>query len=409
MMLASAPPPEAPPKLPVVFDDLGVLAHLAEMMLEQGEAGTVASLAVLTKEINKSITSILYSQIQLSSLVATRALESTLALSTAHNNLVQQVKIKSLDADTSSDAANLIAPLRTILNTCSGLMLLDEDFTNGEWDVRVATTDYPLTSEAQARLTTFISQRCWWEIGAVYELLKAQTGLEIVVFGGAVMDREWEGQSILSRPPRTLFTALRSIDIAQVAHEDTLSVLLRSCPSLTTLRIGFQSIGPTDNDTPRASIPTALAQVASHLTHLALRAPSQASSDTAGLVDECLAVLPRLEVLEFSEQGETFAVPIASSKLLTILPHSLRVLRARGLVSLSTGDILDMLEKPETIPVLEEVDLMWDPEDKEGKWKDRHRKRILDACDEFGIRAVVEKNDEPLAFRSRTMGGEVSV
>jgi hypothetical protein len=177
-------------------------------------------------------------------------------------------------------------------------------------------------------------------------------------------------------------------------------VILRSCgPSLQSLRLGFQVIGDTDDDTPRTSIPLALSHISSSLTHLALRAPNKGSSNTTGLLDDCIAVLPHLEILEWSEQFDLLPIPLASSKLLTKLPKGLKVLRGRGIVSVTTSKLLSMLDDAESIPVLEEIDLVWAEEEKEQCYKERHRGRIEEACEDLGIRCRIAKGNETLVFK----------
>lgn len=182
-------------------------------------------------------------------------------------------------------------------------------------------------------------------------------------------------------------------------HADTLAALLRYSGPLESLRIGLSSIGSTDDDIPREALPIALAQVGGTLRHFAIKAPTKESDvDCRGLLDECLAVLPQLEVLEFAEQADLFPIPIASSKILPHLPPKLRVLPGRGIVSFSTSRVLSLLDAPESIPVLETLDLVWAEEEKEGAWKERHKERIEEACEEFGIQCRVEKGDEGLVF-----------
>lgn len=268
----------------------------------------------------------------------------------------------------------------------------------GDWDVTTLQRDYPRIA---ARLRSLTSRRCWWEIGAVCELLKTQPEIIELKFLGAVMDREWEGERLNGLPaPVPLAPHLTSITIGQVLHEETLTALFRTSgtASLKNLRLGFETI---DDDTPRASISGALRLVASSLTHLALRAPSKASPDAAGLLDEILPLLAHLEVLEFSEQadGAFQPVPIATNKVLSVLPSSLRVLRARNVVSFSTSRLLAMLNEPSGIPVLEELEVFW-AEDQPGhevQYRQRHEARIEEACRELGIQVAVGRSEVGLA------------
>jgi hypothetical protein len=66
--------------------------------------------------------------------------------------------------------------------------------------------------------------------------------------------------------------------------------------------------------------------------------------------------------------------------------------------------VLMMLDQPASIPVLEEIDLLWSTIAPGGKhdglpaWKERHRERIEEACLELGVRCKVDRNDSPLVF-----------
>jgi len=60
-----------------------------------------------------------------------------------------------------------------------------------------------------------------------------------------------------------------------------------------------------------------------------------------------------------------------------------------------------MLDNPESIPVLEEMDLEW-AEAREGEkedwWKERHSIRIREACREFGIKCEAGKGERKLTI-----------
>ncbi|GAA5906333.1 hypothetical protein JCM6882_002703 [Rhodosporidiobolus microsporus] len=433
LSLASAPPPEpedepapgAKAREPLRLDGEKVAMAIATAVggLE-GAAGrkTLLALALVSKAYNNAATAALYASLIIPSSSQLDKLERVFTSNPSLGELVTSLTILPLDGGSSASSPDvLIPPLQRLLFHLPNLRHLDEDFTSADWDVPSLASgkDYILTLSPSSpkKLVSFRSARCWWEIGALHQLLVAQPHLKRLVLGGAAMDRDWEGQKLLASlssaaagpaPARNLET----LEVVQCMHEDTLAVLLRSCgggregqqPSLRNLRIGFQSIGSTDDDTPRASIPSALALVGSSLAHLSITAPSKGSDDTTGLLDECLAVLPSLQVLEFSEQTDLLPVPIGSSKTLTLLPKTLRVLRARCVVSVSTSKVLSMLDDAgEVIPQLREVDVEWamgtgEEEGKEPWWKERHVGRIEEACEDLGIKCRVAKGDERLVF-----------
>ncbi|GAA5946509.1 hypothetical protein JCM10213_002060 [Rhodosporidiobolus nylandii] len=423
--MASAPPePEdeederfvrAPPKPkePVRLDG----EKVARAVAAAADSQTLLALARVSKLYNRAANGVLYSAITVASTSQLEKLNSTLDAHPSLGELAMSLTILPLDAASPAPSPDtLIPPLQRLLSHLPNLISLDEDFTSADWDVRslLSGEDYPLAlagGGGPRKLRRFRSARCWWEIGALFQLFTSQPELKELVLGGAAMDRDWEGQKLLSSLSSTSTAPpaknLESLEAAQVMHEDTLAVLLRAAggPSsaLRSLRIGFQSIGSSDDDTPRASIPSALALVGSTLSHLSITAPQKGSDDTTGLLDECLAVLPQLEVLEFSESTELLPAPIGSSKTLSSLPKALRILRGRSVVSISTSRVLAMLDEPEAIPRLQEVDFVWaegagEELGKEPWFKERHVARIEEAGEELGIRCRVKKGDEALVL-----------
>lgn len=384
---------------------------------------TLLELSLVSHEYRSAAQAALYKSVVLSTRRRLDLLSRAVTDNASLVALVHKLKIEPLDQDLpSSTPETLVAPLKALLDRLTHLEDLDEDFTTGEWDVRTLTSgkEYPLTVSSPFKLKRFRSASAWWEVGALFSLVQAQPNLVELVLGGAAMDRDWAGAKLVSSlsstsssspPPGRL---LESLEVAQVMHEDTLAVLLRAAgggsaehhSALRSLRVGFQSIGSTDDDTPRASIPAALALVGPSLTHLALMAPLKASDDVTGLLDELVAVLPNLEILEWTEATELVPVPLASSKFLsTVLPRRLRVLRARSLVSLSTSRVLALFDEPEVAaPALKELDVLWangtgEDAGQEPWYKERHILRIEEAAEEFGIKCRVGKSDEPLILR----------
>ncbi|KAM0751711.1 hypothetical protein T439DRAFT_379809 [Meredithblackwellia eburnea MCA 4105] len=406
LSLASAPPVEDgfdfPPAVPpkeVVLDNERVLRAISSILLARGDLKTLCSLALVSKSVSAVVGPPMYQSPRISSPKAANSFFDTISTSLDHSRLVKHLKLRP-----SSAAVPDVLPTWAAILQVVNLESLDEDISSGDWDITSLQKDYPLTKNSPSRLSELISRRCWWEVGAVHDLLKAQCDLRTLRLTGAVMDREWEGSRLAALPClQPLTPHLTSLTLAQVMHEDTLFSILRvSGAPLTTLRLGFQSIGPTDDDTPRASIPKALALVGGTLTHLEIRSPGKSSEDISGLLDDVVGVLPRLEVLEFSERGSgaTKPVPIASIKFLSSLPKALRVLRARNVVSISTSRLLTMLAEPDSIPVLEDLSLRWSRIEEPGKevqYRERHRERIEQACRELGIRVSVGQSDENLA------------
>ncbi|GAA5982743.1 hypothetical protein JCM11641_007774 [Rhodosporidiobolus odoratus] len=411
-------PPQSKHREPLRLDGDKIAKAMAlAVATSPGGKETLLKLATVSKTYSNAANLVLYSTITITSLPQLERLNSTFDSHSSLGQLTTSLTILPLDKVSSAASPESIIPaLAQLVSHVPNLTSFDEDFTTADWDVTSLLTgkEYPLTISPSApkNLTRFRSAKCWFEIGALYQLLTSQPNLKELIIGGAAMDRDWEGAKLISAlssasagPPPAL--RLESLEAAQVMHEDTLAVLLRACGgssgALRSLRIGFQSIGSTDDDTPRASIPAALALVGSSLIHLAISAPSKASDDTTGLIDDALDVLPSLEILEFSEQTDLVPAPIGSSKTLTKLPKSLKTLRASSVVSISTGKVLTMLDDPEMIPGLREVDFVWavgtgEEEGTEAWWKERHVGRIEEACEEIGIRCRVKKGDEALVF-----------
>ncbi|BGP27787.1 hypothetical protein JCM10295v2_006762 [Rhodotorula toruloides] len=402
-----------------------VLSGAKVAMAVAGSAGKIggpallSALATVSKEYGKATKEVLYGSIVVDSLRRLDLLNRTLDSNSFLGEIVKSLKIRPLDADKSSTSAkpeSLIKPLRQLISHLPNLASLDEDFTTAEWDVRTLTgQDYPLTTTSPSHdLVFFRSRKNWWEVGALYSLLQSQPKLKEVIIGGAAMDREWQGtkllaallkQSASSAPARNL----ESLEISEVMHEDTLPLLFRATGGaegkLQSLRIGFQSIGSTEDDTPRASIAPALADVGWTLKHLAITAPTKSSDDTTGLVDELVAVLPHLEILEWSEGTDVRPVPLGSPRLLTQLPKTIRVVRARSLISVSTGKVLAFLDEVEHGGTkVQELDVQWASgigadEGNEPWYKVRHISRIEDAAADLRIKCRVGMGDERLLFK----------
>jgi len=390
-----------------VLDQVKVMKVIAK----ESDLATRATLAQVSKSYNKVVKPLLYSSITITSLQQVDKLVSSFEENPHLGELVTSVRITPLDLRSSDTPSSFIPSLQHLLSLLPNLSTFNEDFTSTEWDVQTLSRDYPFTtsSASPTSLTTFSSKRCWWEIGAINEFFLSQPHLTSIVFGGATMDRDWEGGKLKSSLLSSLRpnSAVKSLSIAQLMHEDTLSVLLllASNPNFASLQIGFQSIGPSDDDTPISSVPPALKLVSHTLTHLTLLAPpnpssSRVSEDTSTLLDDLLPLLPLLESLSFQETLLPTPIPICTSQTLLSLPSTLKVLCARQLFSISTGDVLKLLDSPEPIPVLEELDLEW-AEAREGVekwWKERHVERIGEACEEFGIKFDVRKGERKLTI-----------
>ncbi|GAA5912652.1 uncharacterized protein JCM6883_005341 [Sporobolomyces salmoneus] len=337
--------------------------------------------------------------------------------------LVSSLEILPLHSDVklTHDAKNLVPRFERLYSLLPNIERFSEDFTTSDYDVSTLSGYPPIGSNFPRTLVSFISRRSWWEISAVDEIIQNQPRLAQPEFGGAVVDREWTAaalkRNLLSQDDTRLSPVIESLSVSQIMHEDTLSVLLLLCanPLFRHLSLSYQSSGPSEDDTPFSSIPLALKIVSSSLTHFTLVAPSMLSSsrvteDTSTLLEEILPLLPNLTHLAFEERIEKdVVVPIVTAKILTkgVLPNGLKSLTARRLFSISTKEVLEMLEKdPEVIPVLEELDLEWTNGGDEGKsefangehWNEREAGKIRRVCGEYGIKCSVEKGDRGLSM-----------
>ncbi|GAA5820301.1 hypothetical protein JCM10212_005863 [Sporobolomyces blumeae] len=371
----------------------------------------------------------LYRSITITSLSQLDSLDETISSSSSLAKLVVSLRVEPLDTSSTSPSF-VVSSLRRFVSNLPSLSTFEEDFTASEWDIQSvagSSTDYPLTvSDAAKALEVLSSKRCWWEITAINDLVFSQPHLRKLALGGAAMDRDWEGPklkaALLSSPRRDV--RVESLQVAQVMHEDTLAVLLllSKNPKFRTLRIGFQSIGSSDDDTPLASIPRAIEYVSSTLTTLVLVAPkstSKVSEDTSTLFDECLPLLPHLEHLAFQETLEPIPIPLCSSETFSrsTMPTTLKSLTVRGLFSISTGRFFSWIDDADAIPVLEEIDVEWAqagstrPDSSnsytgtEGSgrgdvewYKARQVDKIRSACDEYGIKSRLSKGSRTLSI-----------
>ncbi|GAA5869401.1 hypothetical protein JCM3774_001444 [Rhodotorula dairenensis] len=355
------------------------------------------SLALVSRTYRQAAQTELFRDIRLTEISQLDRILPVLEKSATLSATVQALGLSGLKG---SSRRTLVDTIRRLLVLLVNLESLDEDLAIPDWDIAdYKAEDYILSPSVPFRLTTFRSGSAWWEISAVQEFFADQSRLESVTFGGAVVDREWAGTKLLAQDVAPSAKNLKRLKVAQVLHEDTLSVLLaatgRQNSKLYQLDIGFQSI---DEDTPRSGIVSACRLVASTLKHLSLHAPDQVSSDLTGFLDEIVAELPQLETLEWSEQSETARIPLASARFLEHhLPATLRRLRARSLVSLSTGKVLTMLEHPEVVPSLAELDIKWangrgDERGREPWYRERHLARIQNTAADLGIVCQVGKS-----------------
>lgn len=354
------------------------------------------SLALVSREYRQAAQADLFRDIRLTETSQLDMILSALALNATLAAVVRDLSLIGLSG---LQRSALLDKVHRLLALLVNLESLDEDLAITDWDIAdYEGGEYIVSPDSPFRLKRFRSGSAWWEISAVHAFFANQTKLELVTFGGAVVDREWAGAKLLAEGVTPSAKHIRKLHVAQVLHEDTLSVLLAATGGqerkLSELDIGFQSI---DEDTPRARIVAACRLVGSTLEHFKLRAPDQVSGDLTGFLDEIVAVLPRLETVEWSEQSDTARIPLASSRFLEYLPPTLQTLRARSLVSLSTGKFLLMLEHPETVPSLSALNIEWasgrgDELGREPWYRERHVVRILDAADNLGIVCRVSKS-----------------
>ncbi|GAA5985399.1 hypothetical protein JCM10908_006961 [Rhodotorula pacifica] len=411
--LASAPPQSdseddienlrmrTSPKRPPSLAGRRIVSSIVSAISSQPTAerlASLSSLALVSQEYRDAAQQELFRHIhvttstQLELLLPILETSSTLALA------VDALSVSGLRPDTKRSRNELLRQVRRLVAPLANLTSLEEDLAIPDWDiVDYKGDEYILSPTSTCRLKTFKSGSAWWEVSALHAFFTNQSELESVTIGGAVVDREWAGAKLLSEGGVAPARALRRLDVAQILHEDTLPVLLTATGGkegeLHELAIGFQSI---DEDTPRSSIVSAFRLASSNLRHLTLRAPTQVSAELAGLLDDVVAQLPQLESIEWSEKSEAARIPLASSRFLENLPSTIRRLKARSLVSLSTSKVLALLEEPESVPSLAEVDIEWavgrgDEGGREPWYRERHISRIQDAAAENGIECHVRK------------------
>jgi hypothetical protein len=390
--------------------------NVIKLVARESDQGTKANLVQVSRKYYKIVEPILYSFITVSSHHQVVELDQLFETKPHLAEIVTSLTVLPLDDndDDATDPSSLLDSLRSLVTQLPNLKNLDEDFTKSDWDVISCRHGYFLDATTTSKLRCFTSRRSWWEIGALYELLSCQPSLTNVVLGGAAMDRDWEGSKLkasLLASQQTVESSVRSLSVSQIMHEDTLSVLLLLCrnPRFETLSISFQSIGPSDDDTPIYSIPLAFklagGGVGDTLTRFKILAPltisrDKISEDTSSLLEDLLPLLPNLTTLEFQETfNDNIRVPIASSSIFTkkgVLPKSLRFLKARQLFSIKTSEIVELLLLEEVIPVLEEIDIEWaaaahGEEEEEEWWNQGQVEEIRTVCNEFGIRCKVSK------------------
>lgn len=346
-----------------------------------GNARTLSRLSLVSKNVNAIAMPQLLANVSIGSLSHVAGLARAFRRNPEAASYVKSLEVGALV--TSLDDA--IPELAALMGLCSNLTEWREDMTTGEHDITSAT-DYPLMPSHAPSLRHFASRRVWWELKPAVELLTSHKRLATVEFRGAVMDREWDGEK-LKKTINFGSSAVRSLYIEEIMHNDTLPVLLSLCAnSLVELSVGFQQVGEgdEDEDLPRESIVDALKVVSSTLRALTLRAPSNRSPDARGLVDECLAVLPRLERFEMVECSETsgIVVEIGSQDTLKHLPRTLRHFKARVVDSFSPIALLDLLANTNAIPVLETIDIEWADQ---YALSDEREMEIAARCEQLGI------------------------
>ena len=358
------------------------------------------SLALVSQEYRQAAQAELFRN---TCLTKSRQLDLLVPVLEKNATLASAVKALSLSGlgPGKGSRSEFLDQIRRLLAPLHNLESFDEDLSIPDWDiVDYKGNDYILSPTSRCRLKFFRSASAWWEILALHALLTEQRELESVVIGGAVVDREWAATELmtLGSPAKNL----KRLEVAQVLHEDTLLVLLMATGgkegSLCELDLGFQSI---DEETPRASIVSAFRSAGQGLRQLTLHAPAQVSGgDLTGFLDEIVAELPQLESIEWSENSTSAArIPLASARFLEHLPTNLRRLKARSLVSLSTSKVLAMLEEPEKVLSLAELEIEWaagrgDERGREPWYRERHISRIEDAAAELGIACRVAKSKD---------------
>lgn len=414
--LASAPPQSddededvdpadlaTPRRAPTSLRGKGIVAAIvaaASAYLGSERLDLLRSLSLVSREYRQVAQAELFRDIRL-----TKTSQLDLLVPVLENNAALASAVRALCLSGLGPAkrsrSEFLDQIRRLLAPPHHLESLDEDLLIPDWDIvdYKEKHDYILSPASRCRLKSFRSASAWWEISALHALLSDQRDLESVVIGGAVVDREWASSKLMTvaSPAKNL----KRLEVAQVLHEDTLLVLLTATGgkegSLCELKVGFQSI---DEETPRASIVAACRSAGQGLKQLTLHAPSQLSEDLTGFLDEIVAELPQLESIEWSENSKSAArIPLASARFLEHLPTNLRRLQARSLVSLSTSKILAMLEEPQKVPALADLEIEWatgkgDERGREPWYRERHIARIEDAAAELGIACRVGKSKE---------------
>lgn len=371
--------PQSTRPVKLSLDSDRVLQTIASHLLVDRKVGTVAALTVVSRQAFEAVVSMLYKHVTIPS---TKSLSDfTRTLTTARAKTVLTLTIAPLQGSPGSH----IAALSRLLSLLPALETLVEFWPSEDWDV-VTRDDYPALDNCQ--LSSLVSRKGWFEIGALVSILSTQRSLRRLVLGGALVDREWQGAQLRSLADLPTISTLTSIDIAQIIHDDTLVVLLRLCPNLVSLKIGLQSVGSTDDDTSQTSIVEALKTVKSCLRHLTLRTPTRSSAETRGLLDACISFLS-LESLTIDERvvepsTHREHAALASNKVLLALPSRLRELEGFDVVSFGPKDVLLMLSRPDLIPVLDKLKITF------VKVEDPNELRQIDrACHDYGIQVAV--------------------
>ncbi|KAM0789725.1 hypothetical protein ACM66B_006582 [Microbotryomycetes sp. NB124-2] len=390
------------PKRKIVLQGQNVFASIAHALLEFGSEGkrTVLNLAVVHKGVDSdACIEAVWQTLTISSLDKCASDKAYLSQHPEHAAKIKCIVIKPLDASSNSaivDLSEVVSSVRQLVLCCPNLLSVQEDFSAFDWDVSNVNNDWVVTLPTSLSLVSIASNKCWWELRALLDLLKNVRGtLKSLRLSGAVMDRDWSGPGLLKRSTKDQVTTIKSLELAQVMHTDTLSALLRLTPRLETLRVSFQVVGTTDNDTPLDSILDALSHVSGTLTCLRMTSPfKKGDQETKHLLESVVQLLPALEVLEFQEDRASSqsnevsekVVEIASPQLLVNLPINLRLLRGRGISSFSTGDVRCLLESKEQMaPALKVLDLCWSLT-QDGQMRVERDVRELDkACKSVGV------------------------
>ncbi|KAK4051613.1 hypothetical protein OIV83_002753 [Microbotryomycetes sp. JL201] len=393
-----------PPKRKVVLEGEKVFASISQALLDADFEGrqTLLNLALVHKAGRDVCIDALWRTLTVSSPDKVAETEYHLAQSPQCAARVKEIEIRPLDASSNSpivDLSEVVANIRRLVSLCPALVVVREDFSGFDWDVSDLRTDWILPLPSPQPLVALTSTKCWWELRALVDLLKHVGGtLKAVRLLGAVMDRDWSGPSLLKRSTTDNLTAITRLEIGQVMHTDTLAVILRLCPHLRILKLSFQVIGTTDNDTPLDSILDALSQVSSSLAHLSVSAPMrQGDQTTRNLLESVVQLLPALEVLEFEEDrkagddheaGATAkeVVEIASPDLLINLPINLRRFKAVGVCSFSTTEVVEFVKAAnELAPTLRTLHVGWSAKENGKNFADKDVRLLESMCRQVGI------------------------